>query len=232
MLLWDSPFCGEKTFLEFELRNISSVESEVYFMKLVHEKEWQRIESLAPHSSRVVRFPYLFEKAGRGRVPSVRLKSYSGSGLHFFWKTFGMKEEVLVLPTPKDYGVVVSSNLVSAEESELSDLEEILDPSRFKFTDPKLYSRTGKRYQRVFISKRSFRNFVYDWDELGSLSLEEKCSQFSWWLKLLIEGTGTGFDGDVFIRTPFISLVSPVKLLDVSFLKKQFALWYDAQHTI
>jgi len=140
-LIADPLFCLEQARLNFEIKNTSNVRSEPCFIKLRNDKQWIRIDPLEAHSSQIVPLKITFQNPGIQTVPAIQIKTFTDSGLQRFWRTIDPKKEIAVLPRPIDHGIQANREEFDSQNEELNNLEEIHDPSRFKFTDPKLFKR-------------------------------------------------------------------------------------------
>jgi hypothetical protein len=233
------PFLNEKTLIPFEIKNISSVPSSSYWLKLgrfsnfgileIFSKKGAEIEqpTLPATSTTLVEFPFTFSLGGIQQAPPLRIKTYTNAGLFFFWKYVEYAEkdkEIIVLPVPRDHGVSGKTYVPSPTEShELYGLEEIHDPSRFKFTDPKLFQKTNRRYQRVFKQPVIPITTSYTWESLEGLTHDQKGEQFSFWLKNI----STSLE-QVEIKAPFIEVTSGVQAPSLTDIKLAFGRWFYA----
>ena len=233
--LMQSPvFCGEEAVFAFELRNTSSVSTEscwIRFRKSRSPKpDWMEIAPLPANSSRIISLRTTLADLGSKPIPIIQLKSYADSGFHRFWRYVDTRKEVVVLPAPVDHGMVVTPEDVTLQNEELSSLEEIHDPSRFKFTDPKLFQRTGRRYQRVFHSRQASSQVAYNWEELKHLSHKQRGEQFSFWIKDMERlKSRTGSSASIKVQAPFITLDSPAGAVDLRLVKTRFGKWFYEQ---
>jgi len=227
-LVPDPPFSLEETRLNFELRNTSNVRTQPIWIRLSKDREWIGINPVEAHSSQIVTLRFTFPKPGVQNVPSIRIKTYADSSLYRFWRNIDAKRQVIVLPKPVDHKIAASSTQANIQDYELNNLEEILDPARFKFTDPKLFQKTNRRYQRIFHSRQISTQIYYNWAELKKLSREQKGEQFSFWLKSMAS-MKSNQNIDINVQAPFIELHFLAHLVDLRSLKLSFAKWFYAQ---
>jgi len=224
----EPPFCLEETRLNFEIKNTSNVRSEQCFIKLRNDKQWISINPLEANSSQIVPFKITFQTPGIHTAPSLLIKTYTDSGLLRFWRYIDPKKNIAVLPMPIDHGIQAKPEEVNSENEELNTLEEIHDPSRFKFTDPKMFQKTNRRYQRVFHSRQASSKIAYNWDKLENLSRKQKGEQFSFWLKSMAVIKGKP-NIDINVEAPFIKLNSQARSIDLKSIKLSFANWLYEQ---
>ena len=227
-LALDPPFSLEETRLNFEIKNASNVRSEPMWIRIDKDKEWIGINPVDAHSSHIVTLRFTFPKPGRQTVPSIRIKAYADSGLYRFWRNIDTNEEIMVLPKPIDHKIAASPKQTNTQDHELNNLEEIYDPTRFKFADPKLFQKTNRRYQRIFQSRQVSTQILYDWAGLKKLSQEQKGEQFSFWLKSMAS-IKSKQNIDIALQAPFIQLHSQAHLVDLKSIKLSFAKWFYAQ---
>ena len=225
---FDPPFNLDETKLNFEFKNTSDVRSQPIWIRINKGKEWIGIDPVDAHVSQIVTLRFTFQKPGIQTVPSIRIKTYADSGLYRFWRNIDTKKEIIVLPQPIDHMIAASSKQTKAQDHELNYLEEIHDPARFKFADPKLFQKTNRRYQRVYQKTQVSTQILYNWAELKKLSQEQKGEQFSFWLKSmgLIKSKQ---NVDINVQSPFIELHSKAHLVDLKTMKLSFAKWFYAQ---
>jgi len=227
-LFLDPPFSRDETRLDFEIKNRSNVRSQTIWIRLNKDKEWIGIDPVDAHSSQKATLRFTFQKPGVQTVPSVRIKTYADSSLYRFWRNIDAKKEIIVLPQPIDHQIAASLKPANTPDHELNDLEEIHDPARFKFTDPKLFQKTNRRYQRIFRSRQNSTQISYDWAELKGLSPEQKGEQFSFWLKSMASMKNKQ-NIDINVHTPFIEVHSTAQGVDLRSIKLTFAKWFYAQ---
>ena len=227
-LVPDPPFSLEETRLNFEFKNTSNVRSQLIWIRLNKDKKWIRINPVEAHASQIVTLKVIFPKPGVQTVPSMRIKTYADSSLYRFWRDIDTKKEIIVLPQPIDHKIAASPTQAKHQDHELNNLEEIHDPARFKFADPKLFQKTNRRYQRIFQLTQVSTQIFYDWDDLKKLSQEQKGEQFSFWLKSMAS-LKSKQNIDINVKAPFIELHSQAHLVDLKSIKLNFAKWFYAQ---
>jgi hypothetical protein len=227
-LSFDPPFSREETRLNVEIKNKSNVKSQLIWIKFRKDKEWIGINSVEAHTTQIVTLRCIFQKSGKQTVPSMRIKTYADSSLYRFWRNIDTQKEIIVLPQPIDHKIAASSKQANTQDHELNNLEEIHDPARFKFTDPKLFQKTNRRYQRIFRSNQVSTQISYNWDELKKLSREQKGEQFSFWLKSMAS-LKSKQNININVQAPFIEVHSTAHGVDLRSIKLSFAKWFYAQ---
>jgi len=227
-LIAEPLFCLEDTSLKFEIKNTSNVRFEPCLIKLRKDKKWVKIDPVESHSSQIATLKFTFHNPGIHTAPSIQIKTFADSGLHYFWRNIDPPQKIAVLPRPIDHGIQANQEEINSENEELNNLEEIHDPSRFKFTDHKLFKKTNRRYQRVFRSKQASSRIVYNWDKLENLSQKQKGEQFSFWLNSMAGIKGKRNIG-INVQAPFIKLNTQAHSIDLKSIKLSFAKWLYGQ---
>jgi len=228
LLDMDPPFSEEYAQLNLEIKNSSDVKSAMVWMRLNGTDQWTEIKPVEAGRSRIISLRAVFRSPGAQAAPKIRIKTYADSGLFRYWRVVDPGKEIIVLPKPVDHNIIPSSRKSRSDDFELTGLKEIRDPSRYKFTDQKLFIKTNRRYQRMFQSRQVSTQMIFRWTDLQKLSRKQKGEQFSFWLKSMAELQKRLFF-DIDIEAPFTTLRSEAYLVDLSSLKSSFAKWFYAQ---
>jgi hypothetical protein len=224
----DPPFSEEPAQLTFEIKNPSDVKTAILWVRLNGTDKWTEISAVEAGTSRIVSLNLTFRNPGVQAAPKIRVKTYADSGLFRYWRVIDPKTEIIVLPKPVDHKIVPSSERSVSDDFELTGLAEIRDPSRYKFTDPKIFLKTNRRYQRIFQSRQVSTQMIFRWSDLEKLSRTQKGEQFSFWLKSMAALQHKQLF-DIKMEAPFTNLKSEAYLVNLSFLKSSFARWFYAQ---
>ena len=219
------PFCEEITDLNIVITNTANIASGPIWIRSNNTKAWTRIDPIQAHQSRVITLQTRFREPGFQHIPLIRIKSYAESGLYWFWRVIDPSIKIIVLPKPVDHHIPSSFEQSNADDNELSTFEEIRDPSRFKFTDPKIFLKTQRRYQRIMHSRRSSTLLSFRWADLERLPLKQQGEQLSFWLKS-IDAIKDKPDIRITMDAPF---VQPGSLVNGVNLKTIFGQWFYAK---
>jgi hypothetical protein len=275
----DPQFHDEEVKLVFEISNTSNTTAEDLWVRLFKSDPWVKINPIEGNSVLKVTLPYTFKGRWRHPLPGLRVRSFSS--LHVFWRVIEIKEEIIILPKPinhyippppppkgeeedgdedrdgdeaqfeEDKGTQNNQNNNNQEDHELNNLEEILEPSRFQFADPKLFQKTRKRYQRVFqptqlpvktnpAHEHEIMKVSFKWADLEPLPPKKKGEQFSYWIKRMEElkglqetqGRMRGLQVEINIETPFLSATCQANQLNLPQIKSRFAYWYYGEYPV
>ena len=228
VLPMDPPFSSEPTNINIQIDNPSEVKSGPLWIRMIGEDQWIEHSAVEAHASQIVRLSVTFPNSGPQHLPVIRIKTYADSGLYRFWRNFDFQREIIVLPKPVDHQVPVSLQQSVFDDNDLVGFDEIHDPSRFTYADPKLLQKTGRHYQRIFQTQRVSAQVSFRWADLEGLTRQHKGEQFSFWLKSLAVMQRRQ-SLDIKIEAPFVGRPLKVGVMDLARIKSNFAQWFYAQ---
>lgn len=164
--------------------------------------DFQECVDVPANESTTLTIQLTAKRRGEFTLPKVSLTTHYPIGILFSWsRAFQSTSKAIVYPKPLDLLSSPSMKDIESDESVSSDINQTKRNSGEQISSLKNYqsgdrlrdihwpafAKTGKLVSKEY-DQDTEQRLVFSWDDMGSLGLEEKLSQLSYWILKASEG--------------------------------------------